>query len=143
MIINILIWIMLVEADHSFPVRMIVDDPEMMMNYGFSYIYIVYIYIFRHIDSPPSLKAPHDQHTEVALLVREAVSDTSDNKKWVPSPFRPLGQLGQPCWITGTGTMGQRRLGMSSGTIHVGMGQSLLLPYWGNKHSLARYFGVH
>ena len=81
MIINILIWIMLVEADHSFPVRMVVDDPEMMMN---SHIYIR-IYICRHIDSPPSLKAPHDQHTEVALLVREAVSDTSDNKKWVPA----------------------------------------------------------
>ena len=43
MIINILIWIMLVEADHSFPVRMIVDDPEMMMNYEI--IYILYIYI--------------------------------------------------------------------------------------------------
>jgi hypothetical protein len=43
MIINILIWIMLVEADHSFPVRMVVDDPEMMMN---SHIYIyVYIYV--------------------------------------------------------------------------------------------------
>ena len=46
MIINILIWIMLVEADHSFPVRMIVDDPEMMMNYEFSYIYIYCIYIY-------------------------------------------------------------------------------------------------